>query len=395
MLPYIDCEVYVQQPEGFEVHGDSNEKLVLKLNKSLYGLKQSGRNWNNLLHKYLSDQGFKQSQVDPCVYTMQSNNDLTVILCYVDDILLMSSSDKVLSETKGKQKKKFVMKDLGQISHFLGIEFSHENGTIAMHQTDYLNRLLCRFDMLNCKPKYTPCDMNVNKFENEPAEETDATLYREIVGGLIYAMTCTRPDLSFVVTKLSQHMSKPNARHMTMAKHTLRYIKATINKQLVFRKSENPLTLTGFCDSDWANSEDRKSVSGYCFQMASEGPLISWKSKKQNCIALSTCEAEYVSLSLATQEGIFLMALINDMFCLNVIKFHIECDNQSAISLAKNPVLSQRTKHIDIKYHFLRNLVHNDTMKINYVPSECNVADALTKPMTKVKNERFKCIAMG
>ena len=222
--------------------------------------------------------------------------------------------------------------------------------------------------------------MNINKFEHEPADETDPKLYREIVGGLIYAMTCTRPDLSFVVTKLSlsQHMSKPNVNHMTMAKHTLRYIKGTIDRKLIFTKSENPLKLIGYCDSDWANSEDRKSISGWGFQLNVEGPLISRKSKKQSTVALSTCEAEYVSLSSAAQEGMFLMALLNDLSFMNVTNFDINCDNQSAISLAKNPVLSQRTKHIDIKYHFLRNLVQTYKMQITYVPSECNIADALS-----------------
>lgn len=391
----IDCELFVQQPEGFEVESEANEKLVLKLNKSLYGLKQSGRNWNNLLHAFLTEQGFSQSQVDPCVYTMNSNNLLTVILCYVDDILLMSNSNDILTQIKRKLNEKFMMKDLGRISYFLGIEFSHDKEIITMHQKSYLNKLLCRFNMQNCKPKFTPSEMNINKFENEDVEDADARLYREIVGGLIYAMTCSRPDLSFIVTKLSQHMSKPNKHHMTMAKHTLRYIKATIDRQLIFRKSENRLNLTGFCDSDWANSEDRKSVSGYCFQLTQDGPLISWKSKKQTTVALSTCEAEYISLSSATQEGIFLLSLLNDISPSNLMNFELKCDNQSAIAVAKNPIQSQRTKHIDIKYHFLRDMVQTGRVQVIYVPSESNVADALTKPMTRLKIERFKCMAMG
>ena len=406
----IDCELYVKQPEGYEIEGEINDNLVLKLNKSLYGLKQSGRNWNNLLHSFLIEKGFKQSQVDPCVYNIHSGSYSTVMLCYVDDILLMSNSDCLLTEFKGKLSERFRMTDLGQISSFLGIEFNHENDSIMMHQTTYLNKLLSRFDMQNCKPKYTPCDMNINKFENESAVvghgggawlvheergETNARLYREIVGGLIYAMTCTRPDLSFAVTKLSQHMSAPTAHHMTMAKHTLRYIKATVDRPLIFRKSEKPLKLIGFCDSDWANSKDRKSVSGYSFQLTNEGPLISWKSKKQSTVALSTCEAEYISLSSATQEGIFLLALFNDIAIMTLNEFEINCDNQSAISIAKNPVLNQRTKHIDIKYHFLRNMVQDKKMLISYVPSEHNVADALTKPMSRMKIDNFKFIAMG
>lgn len=309
----------------------------------------------------------------------------------------MSSSMHELIEIKGDLKEKFKMKDLGKIGNFLGIDFSHhDNGTISMNQTNYLKRLLMRFGMQDCKPKYTPCDPNVNKLDfSESSEEIDATSYREIVGGLIYAMLGTRPDLSFIVTKLSQYMSKPNTIHMTLAKHTLRYVKATLDRKLIFRQSDKPLTLTGFCDSDWANAGDRKSISGYGFQFNEEGPLIAWKSKKQSTVALSTCEAEYISLASAAQEGIFLLSLLKDMTCMNLGKFQLNCDNQAAISLAKNPVQSQRTKHVDIKYHFVRNLVQDGILQIMYIPSDNNVADALTKPLSRIKNEQFKSAAMG
>ncbi|KAK3716452.1 hypothetical protein RRG08_057375 [Elysia crispata] len=209
-------------------------------------------------------------------------------------------------------------------------------------------------------------------------------------------MTATRPDLCFVVTKLSQYLTIPSDRHMIVAKHVLRYLKVTIQQKLTFRKSVDNLSLSSFCDSDWGNSEDRKSITGYCFTLSRKGPLISWKSKKQQSVALSSCEAEYMAMSSATQEGKFLLALINDMnIDLHVHDFTLNCDNQGAIALSKNPVHHQRSKHIDIRYHFVRNEISNGLMKVQYVPSEENPADVFTKPVSEVKLQKFKTLLMG
>ncbi|KAK3784573.1 hypothetical protein RRG08_003381 [Elysia crispata] len=209
-------------------------------------------------------------------------------------------------------------------------------------------------------------------------------------------MTATRSDLCFVVTKLSQYLSMPSDRHMIVAKHALRYLKATIQQKLTFRKSVDNLSLSSFCDSDWGNSEDQKSITGYCFTLSREGPLISWKSKKQQSVALSSCEAEYMAISSATQEGKFLLALINDMnIDLHVHDFTLNCDNQGAIALSKNPVHHQRSKHIDIRYHFVRDEISNGHMKVQYVPSKENLADVFTKPVSKVKMQKFKTLLMG
>ena len=318
----IDVEIYVQQPQGYEIKDKDGNPLVWKLNKSLYGLKQSGRNWNNMLHDYLINQGFTQSLTDTCVYTKQ-NAELCIVLIWVDDIIIASTSDSCLKVVKEALKCKFKMKDLGKISHFLGIEFLVDNDTISMSQGKYIERLLEKFQMHNCKPKLTPCDPNINKICSEPAEPTDATLYREIVGSLIYAMTATRPDLCYVVTKLSQYMSNPNKNHMSMAKHVLRYLRGTTDQKLVFRIIETgEVNLYGFCDSDWANGGDRRSITGYGFELTPNGPLISWKSKKQQTVALSTCEAEYMSLASAAQEGKFLKSLITDMMGTEVNNFY-------------------------------------------------------------------------
>lgn len=388
----IDCDLYMQQPEGYEQFGKDGEKLVFKLKRSLYGLKQSGRNWNTMMHDYLTNEGFERSLADPCVYTRNCNMKKVIIVIWVDDIIVAASDSNVLEEVKQSLKRKFKMKDLGQLSWFLGIGFQYEKDSIVMSQRKFLERILVKFKMEDCTPKATPCDLNANKIKCEDSSEmVDPKLYREIVGSLIYVMTGTRPDLCYVISLLSQYMAKPTKAHLGMAKHVLRYIKGTLDYGLRFEKSEEGLSLVGFCDSDWGSSEDRHSVSGYVFQACKNGTPISWRSQKQRTIALSTCEAEYISLASATQEAKFLYQVYEDMFQTgeSVQSVNIHVDNQGAISLAKNPVHHKRTKHIDIKYHFVREEVQKGFVKLTYVPTEINVADAFTKPLSKVRLNRL------
>ena len=385
----IDKEIFVEQAKGFEKFDQNGEKLVYKLNKSLYGLKQSGRNWNQTLNNYLMSLGFHQSQNDPCLYIKTSDKGMVILLTFVDDMLLVSSNQIEKNKIKANLKERFRMKDLGNISKFLGIDFSVTDNFISMSQCKYIEKLLTVFGMENCKPKNTPSEMDVNKQNNEPLDESQHKIYRQIVGGLIYIMCSTRPDLAFIVTILSQHMSNPSEGDLVMAKHVLRYLKGTKDWILVFRKSGAQISINGCCDSDWANSEDRKSISGYCFNIFVNGPLISWKTRKQPTVALSTCEAEYISLVSAIQEGKYLKSLIYEITGLN-LNCQMNCDNQGTIALAKNPIKQQRTKHVDIKYHFIRDEIHKGSVSMSYIPSEENLADIFTKPISSNKLRRFK-----
>ena len=206
-----------------------------------------------------------------------------------------------------------------------------------MNQSKYVEYILNRFGMTDCKPKPTPCEIDANKIRYADSTElSDSRLYREIVGSLIYVMTCTRPDLCYIVSMLSQYMTKPTLAHLGMATHVLRYVQGTMHYGLKFQKSD-VLEVNGFCDSDWGASEDSRSISGYGVQLCSNGPLISWKSRKQHIVALSTCEAEYMALAAATQEAKFLRPLFPDMQgCNECVCLHV--DNQGAITLARNPV---------------------------------------------------------
>ena len=389
----IDHEIYIEQPEGYERRGRNGEKLVCKLKRSLYGLKQSGRNWNNMLDMHLKDEGFSQSEVDTCVYYKWEGKSKTIVIVWVDDIIIATSSESALKRVKDSLSKMFKMKDLGRLSWFLGIEFKYQKGVIEMNQTKYLEKILKRFNMSDCKPKSTPCDVGSNTVTScDHKELADATLYREIVGSLIYCMSATRPDICYVVTYLSQYMSEPTQVYMSIAKRVLRYLKGTMNKSLRFVKSENPLTLYGYCDADWGSEEDRKSITGYVFKMNEDeqSSVISYKSKKQQSVALSTCEAEYMALSAATQEVKFLTQLFLDMSGEETSKgVKLYVDNQGAIALAKNPVHHQRSKHIDIRYHYVRQEVQNGSIDLDYIPSSENIADMFTKPVSRVKMDKF------
>jgi hypothetical protein len=389
----------MEQPEGFEERGEKGEKLVAKLNKSLYGLKQSGRNWNNILHQYLQKEGFTQSQADPCVYVrMTDPKQCVIVIVWVDDIIIAASLFELLTTVKESLGKRFKMKDLGELSWFLGTEFKCKESCIEMNQKQYIEKILLKFGMSDCKPKPSPCVLGIEKVSEEESPALgDPGEYRAMVGSLIYVMTGTRPDLCYIVTKLSQKLSKPTKANLETAKHVLRYLKGTSDQGLTFRKSNQPLKLNGFCDSDWGASViDRRSITGYNFQLTSSGPVISWKSRKQQTVALSTCEAEYIALANAVQEAKFLRQLCKDMkVSTGGDDVLIQVDNQGAINLARNPVHHQRSKHIDIKYHFIRSVIQAGIVSLKYVPTEENIADIFTKPTSKGKLEKFKLFLLG
>lgn len=262
-----------------------------------------------------------------------------------------------------------------------------------MKQSKFTEKILSKFKMSNCNAKAIPCDININKSCNnvDSKEMENPRLYREIVGNLLYLMTGTRPDICFAVTKLSQFLSKPTFEHLSLSKSVLKYLKGTVNHGLKFVKSAEPLKLIGYCDSDWGSSTvDRKSVSGYCYKLSNESSFISWRSKKQQTVALSTCEAEYMSLTYSIQEGKFLRHVLSDLMRCNPLQINLFCDNKGAIDLAHNPINHQRSKHIDIRYHYIRSEISAGTVLLHYVPSEQNVADIFTKPVSKNSFAKFK-----
>ena len=280
----IDCELYIEQPEGFEKESKSG-KLVCKLQKSLYGLKQSGRNWNALLHACLSENGFKQNPVDHCVYSKENQKGKVIILIWVDDLILAASNDAVLMDVKKMLTERFKMKDLGRLKHFLGIDFSQTEGQVKMSQTRYVNKILERFGMQDCRARETPCEPKL-EYSEDSQKLTDPREYREAVGTLLYLSTCTRPDLSYVVSNLSRHFAEPTDEHWKTVRHVFRYLKGTMNQGLTFTQDDtNSLGLRVFTDADWASdASDRRSTTGYCVSLSQGNGLISWKTRKQQTL---------------------------------------------------------------------------------------------------------------
>ena len=385
----IDCDIYVQQPQGYEKPGG----LVCKLKKSLYGLKQSGRNWNNTLHQFFTANELAQSRVDPCVYFRKSDNSfIAIVVVWVDDLIIGARDSSLMEEIKSLLKSRFRMKDLGPLKYFLGIEFVQENGAIKLSQTRYIKKLLGKFGMLDSRPRATPCEAKpeIVNADSHPLN----VKYREVVGSLIYLMTCTRPDISWTVTRLSQKLENPGPAEWVMLKHVLRYLKGSMNSGLIYQKSNNGLSLAGYSDSDWASSEDRRSTTGYYFSLSHDGPPVSWKSRKQPTTALSSCEAEYMAFTECVQEACFLQMLLSEIIPISE-PIAIYGDNQGAIALIKNPIVSNRSKQIDVKHHFVREKFASKFIDVVYVSTDDNVADVFTKPITKNKLLRFRKMLFG
>ena len=276
-----------------------------------------------MLNNELINNGFKQSLADPCMYVKHDGKDIVILLIWVDDIIVASSNVSMLDEVKAMLSQNIKMKDLGVISRFLGIDFKSVPGKITIDQEHYLSKVSERFGMTNCKS--LPSEQKLIFSEN--AEPFDSTKYREAIGSLIYAMTCTRPDISWIVTKLAEYSQNPTVDHWTAVKHVFRYL--TLDYKLSFQKYDDCLTLTGFSECHWGGSEDRKSTSGYCFLLNKNGGAISWKSRKQPTVALPTCDAEYIATCVAIQEAKFLTQLLNEIDVEKVEPVTLFVDNQS------------------------------------------------------------------
>jgi hypothetical protein len=369
--------VYMSQPEGFVVEG--KEDHVCKLNKSIYGLKQSSRCWNVALHDHLCKIGLVQSLNDPCIYYSEDKTKICAV--YVDDIILLADNELSMSNIKKEVSSKFIVKDLGELDYFLGIHVRNDVDSIILSQSSYIERMLERFSMDQCKPVPTPVDPNVKLVKaDEESELVDVTLYQSAVGSLLYLSTRTRPDIAYAVGSVAKYCSKPTKEHWVAVKRIMRYLRGTISFGLHYPKA-GAASLVGFSDSDWGgDQDDRRSTSGYVFMLGD--CCISWKSKKQACVALSTAEAEYIALSGAGQECVWLKRLMGDLdVCTdNCILYE---DNQSAIALTKNPQFHGRSKHIAIRYHYIRELVENRVLKVEYCSTSDMIADVFTKGLCR------------
>lgn len=379
----LEEEIYMEQPQYFEEHNRDRNIFVCKLNKGLYGLKQAGREWFNHITNLLVGLGLKPCISDPCIYTDEGKE--IIVALYVDDIGVWGSECKI-DWFKGELSKLLDIRILND-SQFLSIRVTKPNGdTIALDQSHYITQVLEQFGMENAKGLSTP--LEISKSGSIPGEEVqfNENTYRQAVGSLLYLSGGTRPDIAFAVNKLSRKCNEPKMSDWRDVQHVLRYLKKTIDLKLCYYKTGSPIEV--YCDADFGNDKvDRKSCSGYVVLLA--GTAVSWHSKKQSVVAQSTVEAEFIAMAEVTKE----IAWIRNLLCeLSQSKYVstpciVQCDNQGAISQVSNHVMSEKAKHIDLKFHYVRECVKENVVKFHYVPSNQNLADLFTKILNGVKTK--------
>ena len=388
-------DIYMQVPEGLK--NPENENKVCKLQKSLYGLKQAPRQWYAKIHDYLiSHLKFKCSTDDPCLYVRKTDSSITIIALYVDDLLILGNSKNEISSIKNEFSTKFEMKDLGPAKVMLGIEITRDrkNQRLFISQQQYITEILKRFNMSESRTVSTPMEKSsLSELDMIDEKALENTPYRQAIGSLIYLVSGTRPDLAFCVRKLSQYLEHPQKNHWTAVKRVLRYLKGTSTHGILY-DGHLGTTLSGYSDSDYAGcTRTRKSTSGYVFLIA--GGAISWKSKKQSVVATSSCEAEYVASCLAAKEAIWLARLCSILDPTYTTKpVQIRVDNNGAKDLAHNATINERTKHIDVQYHFVRQCIQDRSIIINRCDTSDQVADPLTKPLDRIAHSKH-CSLQG
>ena len=385
----LDETVYVEQPEGFAAPG--KEDHVCLLQKALYGLKQSPRPWFHVIAEALVDFDFQQSTSDPCIWIHENGGKRIYIALYVDDLIIAGDNDEDIVTIKQRLSERFEMKDLGIARKFLGMEIEYgSDGSIKIHQNQYVQQLLDRHGMGECNPVATPLDTSV-KLTSITAKEApaDPQEYARIVGGLTFASCVTRPDIACAVGQLSQFLHKPSSAHMHAAKRVLRYLQGTSSLGITYRPP--PLRLQGYSDANWASDMDtRRSTTGYIVML--NNGAIAWKSRRQPTVALSTMESEYMALTDATKELKWVRTLLAEWSYSNgKLPTDLFSDNQGAIALTKNPVSHSRAKHIDIRHHFVREAIQDQIIWVQYIPTAEMTADSLTKALGREKHE--KCTA--
>lgn len=381
----IQEEIYMEQPEGFV----KDNSLVCKLERSLYGLKQASRMWNERFHGFMLTIGFKRCESDNCLYTKFDGKTVAFVLLYVDDLCLISNSMERMNDIKSALSAEFEMTDIGPIDTFLGmhVQRNERTGTLSMGQTQYMKNVLKKFDMESCKTASTPMEvgLSLEKSENGKCDKP----YRELIGCLTYATTATRPDLCAATGYFGQFQNSYSDEHFGYAKHILRYVRGTLDLKLKYQRDPLAKVLVGYADADWAGDKnDRKSVSGYVFKVF--GNVVSWSSRKQSTVSLSSTEAEYVSLAQGACEAIWLRNLLHDL--------GIDCngpvtifeDNTSCIKIAEAPRDHRKMKHVDVKYNFIRDEIVAKTIKVEYLQSSEQTADIMTKPLGKTAFQKHR-----
>eukprot|EP00253_Pinus_taeda_P017072 PITA_17072 len=341
-------EIYMEQSTGSI---QTNCILVCQLKKSLYGLKQAPQAWYAKMDSFLLETGFSRCHSNNTVYTKKVGKSLIILVLYVDDLILTGSDPNLINHVKSILKNKFEMIDLGHLHYFLGLQVMQSKEGISLSQSKYSCDLLCHFHMEDCKLAPSPFQSGAKLSVTCTSPEVDATLYRQLVGKLLY-LTHTRPNLSFVVGLIAQFMQNTHESRWKAVKRIL-------------------------C-----------CVRGYVFTLGL-GPM-TWACKKQSAISLSSEEAECCGAIEASKEALWLHQILSEFGFQQKHSITLWCDNQSSIQLCKDPVQHQRSKHIELHMHFIRKLIHDHVLEVQYCSIDDQVANIFTKPLTEAKFTKLR-----
>lgn len=366
----LEEETYMRQPPGYRAEGQ--EELVCRLSRSIYGLRQSARCWNRRLNNELIKRGFKQSSSDACFYVRSSNGAKTYLLVYVDDFLIGSSNDEELRRVCDSLNEEFVTTCLGEVRHFLGMEVQRENGVYKISLSNYIDKLVEKHGMQNAKVAKSPMDISYLKRREDEQLFGDGTKYRSLVGGLLYLSVNARPDIAACTVILGRKVSAPCESDWSAAKRVLRYLKG---------------------DADWAGDTDsRRSTTGFVLSFG--GGIVSWASRRQQSVTLSSMEAEYVALSEACQETLWMRKLLSDFGEVQDSATVIKEDNQGCLAFVKTERTSRRSKHTDTRERFIQELCDRKKIVLEYCSTDLMIVDLLTKPLGPVKHQKL-CSMVG
>ncbi|KAJ9541510.1 hypothetical protein OSB04_028016 [Centaurea solstitialis] len=373
-----------------------NPNKVCKLLKSIYGLKQASRTWNLHFDERIKEFGFTKSEFGPCVYTKFSGSIVTFLVLYVDDILLIGNNVPTLQGVKVWLSRCFQMKDLGEAAYILGIKIyrNRPRRLIGLSHSTCIDKILNTYRMNESKKGFIPMQHGIVLSKAQcPVSSQDQDMMKSIpyasaIGSIMYGMLCTRPDVAYLVSVTSRYRLNPGEAYWVSVKNILKYLRQNKEMSLLFGGSEDEISVTGFTDASFqTDRDDFRSQSGYVFTL--NGGAISWKSSKQNTIADSTIEAEYIAASDAAKEAVWLRNYITDLRVVTSISRPVDiyCDNSGAVAQAKEPRKYHKSRHVFGKYHLIWEIIGRGDVRICKIPTDENVTDPLIKPLARVKHE--------
>jgi len=374
---FLNEEVFVRQPPGFENIEKPNH--VFKLTKALYGLKQAPRAWYERLSIFLLKNSFSRGKIDTTLFRKTDKNDLLIVQVYVDDIIFGATNETMCDDFSKLMESEFEMSMMGELKFFLGLQIKQHKDGIFICQEKYIKDLLKKYKMNEAKIMTTPMHPSSNLDKDENGKDFPEKEYRGMIGSLLY-LTASRLDIVFGVGLCARFQTAPKDSHYIAVKRIFRYLVGTPSVGLWYKKGTH-FDLLAYCDVDYAEDKiERKSTGGAC-QLLGEA-LISWCCRKQSTITLSTTEAEYISAANCCSQVLWIRNQLED-FSLRYVNIQILCDNTSAIYLSKNPIQHSRSKHIEVKHHFIRDHVSKKEVELIFVNTNDKLADIFTKPLVE------------